>query len=254
MNNYVKSILEKGLRIDGRNLDELRKPIKIELGISNKAEGSAKVTLGETEVAVGVKLDVGEPYTDSPDEGVLITTTELLPLSSPDFDPGPPGQQATELARVVDRGVRESGMIDFKKLCVKKGELVWLVNLDIYTLNDAGNLIDCAALAAVAALNNSFLPKLEKDRVKYGELTKQKLPIKKIPITCTLFKIGDHMLLDADTEEEKAIDARLTVAVLENGDICALQKGGDCSLTVDEIDNMVGIAIEKSKKLRGLLK
>ena len=49
------------IRLDGRSLEEYRKPIKIETNISNMAEGSAKVTIGETVVIAGVKMDVGEP-------------------------------------------------------------------------------------------------------------------------------------------------------------------------------------------------
>ena len=135
MKGYLKQTLEKDVRFDGRKLDELRKPITIELGVSKNAEGSAKVTWGETEVEVGIKMNVGTPYPDSPDKGVLITGAELSPMSSPDFETGPPGQQAVEMARVVDRGIRESGMIDTTKLCIKEGELVWTIFLDIYIPN-----------------------------------------------------------------------------------------------------------------------
>jgi len=254
MKDYIKSLIEKDLRSDERKLLEWRKPIKVEIGVSKKAEGSAKVTIGETEVIAGIKMNVGEPYTDSPDKGVLITGAELLPLSSPDFNPGPPDQQTIELARVVDRGIRESGMIDTTKLCIKKGELVWTVFLDIYTINDAGNLIDASALAAVAALKNCVFPKLEKDKVKFGEFTKNKLPTKQEPITCTVYKIDNKFLIDPTTEEEKIADARLSIAIDEKGNINAMQKGGLIALTVEEIDEMIKIALDKIKELRKVLK
>jgi len=242
------------IRLDGRSLEEYRKPVKIETNISNMAEGSAKVTIGDTVVIAGVKMDVGEPYPDSPDEGVLIVTVELLPLSSPDFLPGPPREQATELARIVDRGIRESQMIDTKKLCIKEGELVWAIFLDIYTINDDGNLIDAAALASVIALSNTMLPKLEKDKVKYGELTKTKLPLKSLPITCTLAKLDGNIIIDPNREEESLIEARLSIAVNEKGEMNAMQFGGNSALTVEEIMKMVDIAIDKNKELRKLVK
>ena len=111
LRSYIASLLEKDERMDGRKLDEFRKPVKVELNISKNAEGSAKVTMGKTEVIVGVKIDVGEPFLDSPDRGVLITGAELLPMSSPDFESGPPDAQTTELARIVDSGIRESNFI-----------------------------------------------------------------------------------------------------------------------------------------------
>ena len=49
-----------------------------------------------------------------------------------------------EIARVVDRGIRESGFIDWKKLCIKEGERVWSVSIDIYCINDDGNVLEVA--------------------------------------------------------------------------------------------------------------
>src|SRR3989338_10669378 len=113
----LKKLFQKGQRFDGRSLLDIRE-IKVETGISNKAEGSARVTLGKTEVLVGVKLQLGEPYPDSKDKGNLMVSGDLLPLASPRFESGPPGFNAIELPRLVDRAIRESGMIDFKKLVI----------------------------------------------------------------------------------------------------------------------------------------
>ncbi|MFH1376732.1 MAG: exosome complex protein Rrp42 [Candidatus Woesearchaeota archaeon] len=253
MNDYIKSILEKGLRLDGRKLDEIRKPITVELGVSDKAEGSARVKIGDTEVIAGIKMDVGKPYTDSPDKGVLITTAELLPLSSPDFFPGPPDQRAIELARVIDRGIRESKMIDFKKLCIKEGELVWIIFLDIYTINNAGNLLDASALAAIAALKSAVLPKLEENKVKFGEFTKKSLPLTEIPLTTTVTKIGNNLIVDSSLEEEQAMEARLSIGISEKGNIHALQKGGETGMTVEEIDKAIEMATKAFKTLNQAL-
>ena len=121
-------------RLDGRGLTDYR-PIQIETGIIEKAEGSARVRLGKTEVMVGIKIDIGEPYSDRPNEGVLTTSAEFVPLASPEFEAGPPGEDSVELARVVDRGIRESKAIDLEKLCVIPGKKVFIVFIDIYVLN-----------------------------------------------------------------------------------------------------------------------
>ncbi len=252
--SYVEVLADKDARIDGRKFDEVRKPIKIELGVSNKAEGSAKVTWGETEVFVGVKMAVGTPYPDSPEDGVLITGAELSPMADPEFLSGPPGPEAIELARVVDRGIRESGMIDTKKLCIKKGELVWTIFLDIYPLNNDGNLIDAASLAAVAALKSAVFPKLDGDKILYGEFTKTKVPLNVIPVTCTVVNIGGKSMVDPVLEEEKNFDARINVAVSEKGDVHAMQKGGNVGLDIDQVDEMIGLAVKKSAEIRKVLK
>src|SRR3989344_4544556 len=156
--SHIISLLNANTRLDGRKLTEYRKPIEIEYGVVKTAEGSARVKMGETEVMVGVKLDVGEPYPDTPNEGTIIVGAELLPLSNPEFELGPPGIQAIELARVVDRGIRESKAIDFKKLCIEKGGKIWMVVIDICPINDAGNLFDASSLAAPAALKDARYP------------------------------------------------------------------------------------------------
>lgn len=254
LKKHVVMLLESNKRLDGRKPLDYRGSIKVEYGFATTAEGSAKVTIGDTEVMVGIKMELGEPYPDKPNEGTIIVGAELLPLSNPDFEGGPPGIQAIELARIVDRGIRESKTIDFKKLCVKKGEDVWLILIDIVTLNDSGNLFDASALTAYAALQNTVFPKFDGERVDYNEKTNKKLELKNIPLSVTVCKIGDKFIVDPTTEEEKVIDARLTVATIEDGTLCALQKGGESPLTQEDINKMIDIGIEKGKELRGALK
>jgi exosome complex component RRP42 len=248
---HILNFLEKGIKLDGRKLEDYRE-IKVEKGFSANAEGSAKVTIGGTIVTAGVKLSIEKPYPDTPDEGTIMINAELLPLSNPDFESGPPSIQAIELARVVDRGIRESGSIDLKKLCIEKNEKAWSVLIDICTINDEGNLFDASALAVVAALFDAKFPECEGDVIDYKKKTSKTLPIdkKKIPTSCTVLKIGDHFLVDPNTEEEECIDARLTVEVEEDGTICALQKGEEKSISAEDIEKMTDIAIRKSKELR----
>ena len=137
----IKKYLKQGKRFDNRKTEEFRE-ILVETGVSKNAEGSARVKIGNTEVIVGIKMSVGTPYPDSPNKGNLMTTAELLPLSSPRFESGPPKFEAIELGRIIDRGVRESKFIEFEKLCIKEGEKVWTVFIDIYSINDDGNLLD----------------------------------------------------------------------------------------------------------------
>ncbi len=155
LRSYLLGLLEKGKRLDNREILDYRKPLTIEYGISKTAEGSAKVKIGDTEILAGVKLEVGTPYPDQPDQGSIMVGAELIPLANPEWDPGPPSLQAIELARVVDRGIRESKAIDFKSLCIEEGEKVWNVLIDIVILNDDGGLIDASGLAVLAALKDT---------------------------------------------------------------------------------------------------
>jgi len=250
--NHIVKALSKNVRLDGRKNDEFRK-ITIEKNVTCNAEGSAKVTCGDSEVIVGVKMAMGTPYPDKPDEGVLMTGAELHQMSNPDFEGGPPSIVAIEIARVIDRGIRESGTIDTKKLCIKEGEEVWMVCLDISPINMDGNLMDLGALAGIIALKEAKFPEMKDGKPDYKTLSKNPLPISKSPIEVTVSKIGDSFLVDLTYEEEKFVDARLTVAVLKDDTICAMHKGGDSPLTEDEIFKMVELAIKKSKELRKLI-
>ncbi|MBU1204211.1 MAG: exosome complex protein Rrp42 [Nanoarchaeota archaeon] len=252
---YIASSIEKDTRLDDRKLEAYRK-ITLETGVTKNAEGSAKCKIGDTEVMVGIKLGIGEPYPDSPDQGTIIVTAELSPLASPEFELGPPGQWATELARIVDRSIRESKTIDFKTLCIKKEEKVWMVFIDIYPINDDGNLIDASVLAAAAALKTTKYPKLVKNKddykIDYNEHATKKLELNTPAVTVTVSTIGNKMIVDATREEEKAIESRLSVALV-NGRIHALQKGNTKGLKIEQIDQMLELAIKKEGELRKLL-
>ena len=248
LKSQIISGLAQDLRFDGRKPLDWRK-IEIEYGISKNAEGSARVKFGDTEVFAGVKLSIGTPYPDTPDQGSLMVDVELSPMSSPEFETGPPDIKAIELARVVDRGIREAKTIDMKKLCIEKGEKVWFVSIDVVTINDAGDLLDASALAALAALKETKMPKVEDGIVKYGELTKEALPLNKEPIAVTILKIGKFFVVDPLVEEEQEYDSRLTVTTTDET-ICALQKGGDETISIDDVEKMVEIGLEKAKEIR----
>lgn len=252
--DHLIKALKKDVRYDGRKKLEYR-PISVEAGVSKNAEGSARVKIGGTVVLAGVKMEVMTPYPDSPDEGTMMVNVELLPMSSPEFETGPPGPKATEIARVVDRAIRESKAIDVKKLCIKKGEKVWGVLIDVCSINDEGNLQDASALAAITALKNAKLPELTEDNaIDYDKpLTKNGLPLTRQPVEVTVIKVGDHFFVDALNAEEEHIEARLTVGIAEDGTCCALQKGGREPLTVEDLDKMLGIALDLAPTLQKTL-
>ena len=249
LRNEIKKLQSKGTRLDGRKNDQYRE-VKIETGVSRNAEGSAMVWIGETQVMAGVKLEVIKPYPDSPDDGSMMVNVELYPMSSPNFEQGPPNILAIELARITDRAIRESKTIDTKKLSIESGEKAWMVIIDVCTMNDAGNLFDAIYLGAMAAVKDAVFPEYDGTNVDYKHKTDKKLPLSKTPVSVTVFKYGDYLLLDPTEVEEKVYDARLTVGVLEDGKLCSMQKGGDGSLTDEEVFKMIDMAQVASADLR----
>jgi exosome complex component RRP42 len=251
----IKALAAQGKRLDGRSLTAYRGPISIETDISWTAEGSAKVQVGDTIVMAGVKMSLEKPYNDTPDQGGIMINAELTSLSSEEYETGPPGIKAIELSRVTDRGIREAKAIDMKKLCVTPGEKAWFVIIDIVTINDAGNLFDAAGLAVLAALKSARFPTIDPETgaIDYKKKTDQKLPLLKEPLSVTVYKINDALVVDPTQQEEHVYEARLTVASDSNGIISAMQKGGDGPLSLEEIEKMVSLAMEKANFLRSEL-
>lgn len=242
--DYLYNLLLRGERADGRSFTQYR-PIEIERNIIKKAEGSALVKLGKTQVMVGIKIQPGEPFPDAPNRGVIVTNAELVPLASPIFEPGPPNEYGIELARVVDRGVRESGSIDLDALCIVPGEKVWIIFIDIHILDDCGNIMDASSLGAIAALLGTTVP-----ASRFGLGDDFPLPVRDIPIATTAVEFGDVVLFDPDIDEEAIADAKLTVITKADGTICGMQKSGPGMLSEEQVYRIVDIACENAREIR----
>jgi exosome complex component RRP42 len=249
----IIEMIAKEKRLDGRGLYDYR-PIQIESGVIERAEGSARVKLGKTEVLVGIKIGIGKPFPDRPNNGALTVNAEFAPLASPEFETGPPREAAIELARVVDRGIRESEAIDLEKLCLIPGKKVFVVYIDVYIINHDGNLIDASSLAALAALKNTKIFRYEIEdeeiKIKPGLV---KLSIKNFPVSITFAKINGKLIVDPWIDEERVMDSRLTMTFDAEGKICAIQKGGAGVLTLEQILQVAKKAKEKAEENRKLV-
>jgi exosome complex component RRP42 len=246
-------LLAKGKRLDGRKQDETRE-IKIETMLIEKANGSAKVSLGNTQVIAGIKIATGTPFADTPDKGVLMVNAEVLPLASPYAEAGPPDEDAIELARVVDRGVRESEMVDLSELCLIAGKSVYTVFADVNILNVDGNLFDATSYAVVSALRTAKMPKFEVNGDKVTNTgTMIPVPVTKTPVSITMARIGGSIVVDPTAEEEAVMDARITLTTDDEENICAGQKGNAGTFTPAQVMEAAEIAVRKGREVRKLI-
>ncbi|MDE1834625.1 MAG: exosome complex protein Rrp42 [Candidatus Micrarchaeota archaeon] len=249
--DFIKDLLMKGQREDGRQPMSYRN-IELKTGVIPNAEGSAQVIMGNTKMLAGVKVGVGEPMPDKPGEGNLITSAELHPMASDQFESGPPSPEAIELGRVIDRGIRAADMINSKSLGIDE-EKVWEVFIDIYTLNYDGNLFDAGTLAAAAALYSARMPKYDAENeevIREGNLGRFK--IGGMVTSSTFGKIAGKVILDPDGNEEAFMDARITIANDENY-LRAMQKGLGGSFSQKELETLIDASFQKSKDLRKLI-
>lgn len=257
--NTILNVILRGYHVDKRPITAYR-PIEIVYNIAPKAEGSVLVRLGNTQVLAGVKLEIGQPYPDSPNEGVIIVNAEYVPTASPSFEPGPPDENAIELARIIDRALRESKAIPLDKLCIIPGKKVWTIWLDIYILDHDGNLLDASMLAAMAALSSTYIPYYEIVDAEAGIVRVDKLkkmgplPLNRYVVIVTVSKIGEALVIDPTSEEETVASYRMAVAVDEDKRIVGLQKMGLGALTEKELDEIIALAMAKAEDLFNALK
>ncbi|CAI5510047.1 unnamed protein product, partial [Closterium sp. Naga37s-1] len=208
-------------------------------------DGTAEVQLGSTRVLASVSAALTLPFPDRPNEGSLAVFTELAPMADPRFVPGRPGEDAIEVGRIIDRGLRESHAVDTESLCVVAGRAAWALRLDIRVMDNDGNLVDACCLAAVAALLAFRRPEVtvggddgmqvvvhsveEHDPIP---LTVHNLPL---AVTFAFFNDGNDVVMDPSFKEEAAQAGRCTVLVNAVGDVCSVQKGGGVGVSLPQL-------------------
>lgn len=249
--NYILSNLKKEERIDGRGLWDYRE-FTVKSDVVASAEGSADVSLGDTRLITGLKYEVGEPFSDLPNEGVCTMMAELLPLASPLFERGPPDEQSIELARVVDRGIRHADCIQTKKLCIKEKEAVYILFVDMYVINHDGNLIDAGGVSALTTLLSARLPegRIGDNGLEWtGKYLTGDDLIKELPLAVTYGKIDDIIFLDPSLPEELICEGKISISVTEKN-ITSIQKSGATTFSVDDIKMLGKRSLEIGQKLR----
>jgi exosome complex component RRP42 len=249
LTTHILDLAGTGRRLDGRGIDDYR-PLTIEPGFVATADGSALVRLGDTATVCGIKLELGKPFPDTPNAGVLTTNAELVPLSSPTFEPGPPQPGAIEVSRVVDRAIRAAETIDLTRLCVTPGEKTWVCYVDVHVIDHGGNLIDAALLAALTALCHATVP-----AKRFGVAEADyPLEVNHYPVECTFVRLGDAIVVDPTFDEERACQGRLTVATDEQGNVVAMQKGLVGAFSPDDVKSVVERAFRHGDRMRAMAK
>ncbi|XP_050274506.1 exosome complex component RRP45A-like isoform X2 [Quercus robur] len=249
---FIETALQSDLRIDGRRPFDFRN-ISIKF---SREEGSAEVQLGQTHVMAFVTAQLTQPYKDRPNEGTLSMFTEFSPMADPSFEPGRPSEAAVELGRVIDRGLRESRAVDTESLCVLSGKSVWAVRVDLHILDNGGNLVDAANIAALAALLTFRRPECSlggedgQQVIVHPPEVREPLPliIHHLPIAVTFafFSNESTVVVDPTHYEEAVMGGRMTATLNANNDICAIQKAGGEGVLQSVIMQCLRIAGQKA--------
>lgn len=259
---FISSAMEQQqLRVDGRQPLDMRS-VRISFGM---APGEAEVQLGQTRVTATVSCSIVPPFPERPNDGFLAFNVDLSPMGDPAFPSASSGQRAPEAAieitRVIDRAVRGSRSIDTEALCIVSGKKVWSIRVDIRVVDHWGNMLDCAHLAAMAALLHFRRPEVTisgGEVVVHGVEDREPVPlsIHHIPICISygLLKGGEQIIADPSLKEEEVIEGVITFALNVHSEVCAVQKGGGVPVPLEVIVQSAKNTASKVTEITQLLR
>lgn len=227
MDSEVK-LFVKGKRADGRKKDDLR-PIKMEVGVLERADGSAYLEWGDNKVLAAV-YGPGKclpRHIQSPYRAVLKYRYNMAPFSVDDRKRPGPDRRSVEISKVS----RET----FEKILFLEYFPNTMIEVFVEVLQaDAGTR--CAGITAASLA-----------------LADAGIPMRDMVVACAAGKIEDNVVLDLGKMEDNLGQADLPIAMSpKTGDILLMQLDG--ILTKKEFDETFKLAREGCIKVYELQK
>ena len=224
----TKLINEDGLRVDGRKPNELR-PLKLEVGVLDKADGSAYVEQGKNKILVAVygPREAHPRHIGLPDRAVLRCRYHMAPFSTEERRSPAPSRRDIELSKVI-REALEPAVIS---------EMYPRTTIDVFIevlQSDGGSR--CASITAVSAA-----------------LADSGISMRDLIVGCAVGKIDGQIVLDLSDYEDKEGEGDMPVAYMPNLDkIVLLQFDG--IFTEEEFKKAIDLAILGNKRVYEILK
>ncbi|XP_030593073.1 exosome complex component RRP45-like isoform X1 [Archocentrus centrarchus] len=254
--DFLLKAIEDKKRLDGRQTYDYRK-IKISFGTDY---GCCFVDLGQTRVMAQVSCELVAPKENRPNEGIMFFNIELSPMASPAFEQGRQSELSVKLNRQLERCLRNSKCIDTESLCVMSGEKVWQIRVDVHTLNNDGNLMDAASIAAITALCHFRRPDVSiqgQEVTVYSPEERDPIPLSiyhmPISVSFAFFQLGTYLLVDPCEREERVMDGLLMIAMNKHREICSIQSSGGIMLLKEQVMRCSKIAAVKVSEITELI-
>lgn len=254
---FTEDCLIENLRVDGRAFDEFRE-LKIQFGSD---WGSCHVALGKTQVLAQVSCEVQVPKSTRPSEGILYVNLELSPLAAPQFEVGRPSDLSVQLNRLLEKCIKDSKAVDLESLCIKVNEKVWAFRVDCNVLNDEGNIVDAASIAALAALAHFRRPDVTCDGEEviihtYAQRDSIPTVIHHYPVCVSyaIFNNGDIILADPTLLEDQVSEAQLTIGLNSYKELCGFHLAGSAMMSPEQILQTTNRAATRANTVISLIK
>ncbi|MEM0160245.1 MAG: exosome complex exonuclease Rrp41 [Thermoplasmata archaeon] len=228
MKTDIKLIDENGIRTDGRKFDELR-PIKIEVGLLERADGSAYIEWGENKILAAVygPREVFPKHLQDASKAIVRARYNMAAFSVDERKRPGPDRRSVELSMVISNALES----------VVLAEQFPRTSIDVFIevlQSDAGTRIAGLTAASVALVDAG-------------------IPMRDLIAGCAAGKIGGQVVLDLNKDEDNFGEADLPIAIIpRTKEIVLLQMDGNMSL--EELDKGMDLAYNASMKVYELQK
>lgn len=223
-----KLIDKDDIRIDGRKLNELR-PAKIEVGVLGNADGSAYIEQGKNKILAAVygPKEVHPRHLALPDRAVLRCRYHMAPFSVDERKSPAPSRREVELSKVIREALEPSIFVEYYPRTS--------IDIFIEVLQADGGTRCAGIITASLALADAGIP------------------MRDLVVACAAGKVEGRLVLDLMDAEDKIGEADLPLALMPNlNAITLLQMDG--SLTTEEFEKVINLAVEGCKQLYTLQK
>jgi exosome complex component RRP41 len=221
-----KLIDKKGVRIDGRELNNLR-PIKLEVGILGNANGSAYIEQGKNKILAGVygPKEVHPKHLAKSDRALLRCRYHMAPFSVQERKSPAPSRREVEISKVIREALEPAIFVEYYPRTS--------IELFIEVLQADGGT-RCASLTAASLA-----------------LADAGIPMRDLVAACAAGKVDGHLVLDLNDVEDKEGEADLPLALIPSlNAVTLLQMDG--KVTLEEFEQLVNIAVEGCKQIHKL--
>lgn len=225
MEGNVKLIRDDGLRLDGRALNEMR-PIKIETGVVDRADGSAFIEWGANKIIVAVYVREAYPkHAQNIDRAIVKARYNMSGYSVEERKRPGPDRRTMEISKVVSEAL--SSAIVLEKL--PRAE----VDVFIQVLEaDAGTRIASLTASSVAVADAG-------------------VPMRDLVVGCTAGKVDGKVVLDLSKDEDNFGQADIPMAILpRTGKVVLLQLDGD--VTEEEFNEATSMMMNAMPRISEL--
>ncbi len=214
---------EKGIRCDGRTVDQTRK-VTIKAGVLKNADGSAYIEFGDNKILAGVfgPRDVHPKHLANTDTGIIRCRYHMSPFSVTERKHPAPSRREIEIGKVLKEALKPALILE------KFPRTVVDVFLEVLQA-DGGSR--CAALAAASVA-----------------LADAGIPMRDMVSACAAGKVADTIILDVNNEEDQAGQADMPVGYMPNLEQVTLFQL-DGVLTPDEYKKCLETAIIGCKQV-----